>query len=397
MKTTTQDLALLGGAPAFKAPVHVGRPNIGGRARLLERLNAILDSRWLTNGGPCVQEFEARIAERLNVKHCIAVCNATVGLEIAVRALDLSGEVVVPSFTFVATAHALQWLGIKPVFGDVKRETHALDPQAVERLITPRTTGIVGVHLWGNPCDIEALSDLARRHGLRLMFDAAHAFGCSHAGRMIGGFGEAEVFSFHATKFVNCFEGGAITTNSDETARRARLMQNFGFSGYDQVECVGTNGKMSEISAAMGLTSLESMEQIIRHNRRLIEAYRRELAGIAGLTVLEYPLAERRNYQYVIVEIDAGRFGLSRDQLVEVLHAENLLARRYFYPGCHRMEPYRTLEPDAGRRLPVTEWLCDRVMALPTGTAVSGDDVAVIGSIIRAASRGADEVRRRRA
>lgn len=395
MKKSIQDLAALGGEPAFKAPVHVGRPNIGNRERLVQRLNGILDSRWLTNGGPCVQEFEQRLAERLGVRHCVAVCNATVGLEIAIRALGLSGEVIVPSFTFVATAHALQWLGIKPVFCDVLRETHTLDPQAVERLITPATTGIIGVHLWGTPCDIEALSEIARRRSVRLLFDAAHAVGCSHAGRMIGGFGEAEVFSFHATKFVNCFEGGAVTTNSDATAQRLRLMQNFGFSGYDQVDCVGTNGKMSEISAAMGLTSLESMDQIVRHNGELLEAYRRELEGVAGLRLLAHPHGERRNFQYVIVEVDAGAFGISRDQLVKALHAENLLARRYFYPGCHRMEPYRTLDPTAGRSLPVTEWLCDRVMALPTGTTIAGDDVAKIGSIIRTAAQGAAEIRER--
>jgi len=395
LKTRPEDLALLGGTPAFAEPVHVGRPNIGDRRRLHERLDRILDSRWLSNDGPFLEEFERRLAALLGVEHCVAVCNATVGLELALRALDAAGEVILPSFTFVATAHAAQWLGLRPVFCDVDPRTHTLDPRCAERLITPRTTAIVGVHLWGNPCAPAALEALAARRGLRLLFDAAHAFGCAHGGRMIGGFGDAEVFSFHATKFVNTFEGGAIATRSAETAARLRLLRNFGFSGYDRVECLGINGKLSEIAAAMGLTSLESMAEIVAHNRRIADAYRREAAGLAGLEFPDWPREEAHNFQYVIAEVDETRFGLSRDALVRVLHAENVLARRYFYPGCHRLEPYRTLDPEAGRRLPVTERLCERVLALPTGTAVSAQDVAVIGSILRAAAAGAAALRRR--
>src|SRR6185369_3387994 len=203
---------------------------------------------------------EQRVAKMLGVRHCIAMCNATVALEITIRALGLTGEVLVPSFTFIATAHALQWQQIIPVFCDVDPETHCLNPRSVEKMITPRTTGIIGVHLWGRGCDIGSLSEIARSNGLKLLFDAAHAFGCSYEGRMIGGFGDAEVFSFHATKFFNTFEGGAVTTNDDDLAEKIRLMKNFGFAGYDQVIYLGTNGKMSEVSAAMGLTSLESLD-----------------------------------------------------------------------------------------------------------------------------------------
>jgi len=237
----------------------------------MKRIGNVLDSRWLTNGGPCAQEFEHRIADLVGVKHCIAICNATVALEIAIRALGLSGEVIVPSFTFIATAHALQWQEITPVFCDVKRNDPTLDPERVEQMITPRTTGIIGVHLWGHACDVEALGEIASRHNLRLIFDSAHAFGCSHGGRMIGGFGDAEVFSFHATKFVNSLEGGAVVTNDDELAKRTRLMQNFGFTHYDQTDYIGTNGKMNEVSAAVGLTNMESMESIISANYRNYE------------------------------------------------------------------------------------------------------------------------------
>ena len=201
MKKKLDGLAIFGGVPAFREKLHVGRPNIGDRGRLLERINDLLDRRWLTNDGPFVQELERRISEVLAVKHCIAMSNGTVAMEIAIRALGLTGEVIVPSFTFVATAHALQWQEITPVFCDVEPQTFNIDPNLVKELITPRTTGITGVHLWGRPCDAEALTAVACSHNLKLLFDAAHAFGCSYKGRMIGNFGDAEVFSFHATKF----------------------------------------------------------------------------------------------------------------------------------------------------------------------------------------------------
>jgi len=249
--------------------------------------------------------------------------------------------------------------------------THHIDPARVEELITPRTTGIIGVHVWGQACDIDALTDIARRHNLKLMFDAAHAFACSSKGRMIGNFGDAEVFSFHATKFFNTFEGGAVVTNNEELAEKMRFMRNFGFAGYDNVEYVGTNGKMNEICAAMGLTSLESIEEFIEVNYRNYRAYQHGLADIPGLKLFEYDETEKRNYQYIIVEVDEEVAGLSRDQVVAILHAENVLARRYFYPGCHLMEPYRSYFPHAGLLLPETEALAQRVMSLPTGTAVN--------------------------
>jgi dTDP-4-amino-4,6-dideoxygalactose transaminase len=395
MKKKVEDLAVLGGLPAFMEPLHVGRPNIGDRQRLLARINDLLDRRWLSNDGPFVQEFEQRIADFLGVKHCIAMCNATVALGIATRALGLHGEVIVPSFTFIATAHALQWQEITPVFCDVDRATHNLDPAKVETMITPHTTGVIGVHVWGRPCAIEALSEIAERRHLKVMFDAAHAFGCSHLGRMIGNFGEAEVFSFHATKFFNTFEGGAVATNDDELAARMRLMKNFGFAGYDTVIYVGTNGKMSEVSAAMGLTGLESLDEFIAANRRNYAAYRAGLQDLPGVQLIAYDEAERGNYQYVIVEIDEVVAGISRDDLVRVLHAENVLARRYFYPGCHEMEPYRSYFPHAGLLLPETKRLTQRVMSLPTGTAVGLEEINQICGVIQLCVYNAGDLRKR--
>ena len=216
MKNRIQDLAVFSGKPSFIRLLHVGRPNIGDRQAFMERVDTIFDNRWFSNNGPYVQQLENQLAEYLDVKHCILLTNGTIGLEIAVRALELTGEVIIPSFTFIATAHALQWQEITPVFCDIAPNSHHIDPAEIEKHITPRTSAILGVHVWGNACDVNAIAELAEKHNLKVLYDAAHAFGCSHQGRMIGNFGELEVFSFHATKFFNTFEGGAITTNDDE-------------------------------------------------------------------------------------------------------------------------------------------------------------------------------------
>lgn len=394
-KSVLGDLAVFGGTPASEEVLHVGRPNIGDRERLLERINDILDRKWLTNDGPYVQEFERRVADFVGVKHCIAMCNATVALEIAIRALEMKGEVIVPSFTFIATAHALQWQEITPVFCDIDPHIHNLDPIKVEEMITPRTTGIIGVHLWGRACDVAALSEIAARRGLKLLLDSAHAFGCSYKGRMIGGFGHAEVFSFHATKFLNSLEGGAVVTNDDQLARKMRLMKNFGFTYYDRSDYIGTNGKMNEVSAAMGLTNLEAVDDFIAVNYRNYQQYRQELAGLEGIYLIAYDGEEKCNYQYVVLEIDERKTGVTRDQLMEVLQAENVLARRYFYPGCHRMEPYRSSFPHAGLVLPETEKLTNRVLCLPTGTSVSEGQIRDICQIIRFAVEHEVEITRR--
>lgn len=386
MKTirTRADLAIHGAAPAFDEALHVGRPNMGDRDAFMRHVEDIFERRWLSNDGPLVQEFEQKVAEHVGVKHCIAMCNGTIALEIAIRALGLEGEVIVPAYTFVATAHALQWQGITPVFADIDPATHTLDPEAVRRMITPRTTGIIGVHLWGRACAVEELQALADERGLKLMFDAAHAFTNTHRGRKLGNFGACEVLSFHATKFFNSFEGGAVVTNDDELARTMRLMRNFGFSGLDQVSYPGTNGKMIEIAAAMGLVNMDALDDVIAANRANYRAYREVLAGIPGVRLVEYDERERNNYQYVIMEV-GPECPASRDFLVDALRAENILARRYFWPGCHKMEPYRSLFPHAGLLLPHTEAVADRVIVLPTGQTMDAASIDVVGQVVRAA------------
>lgn len=376
---TVADLAINGAPPAFAEPLHVGRPNLGDRDTLLRYTAEIYDRRWLTNNGPLVQDLEDRIAKRLGVSHCIAMCNGTIALEIAIRALGLQGEVIVPSYTFVATAHALHWQAIAPVFADIDPATHNLDPDSVRRMITPRTSGIIGVHLWGRPAPVESLQAIADEYGLSLLFDAAHAFDCSYQGRKIGGFGRCEVLSFHATKVFNTFEGGAVVTDDDTLAETMRLMRNFGFRGYDTVVHPGTNGKMPEINAAMGLVNLEAFSGFVDANRRNHGRYAAALEGIQGVSLLPYDPSTDPNYQYVVVEVDADR----RDAVVAVLQAENILARKYFWPGCHRMQPYRDLYPHAGLLLENTERVARRVIVLPSGPSLPTAAIETIAAVLR--------------
>lgn len=356
---------------------------MGNRGRFIKRVNEILDRRWLSNDGPLLKEFEQKVAEVLGVNHVVAVCNATAAIEIACHALGLKGEVILPSYTFIATAHALQWQGITPIFADMDPVTHNIDPARIEALITPRTTGIVGVHVWGRACDTDAIEKIANKHKLKVMYDASHAFGCSHRGRMIGSFGECEVFSFHATKFINSLEGGVVATNNEKLAYQMRMMTNFGFTGYDRVEYLGINGKMNEISAAMGLTNLEAMDEILEVNRRNYHAYKENLTGIPGICLLEYNPAERNNFQYVILEVDPANCPKNRDKIVEILHLNNVIARKYFWPGCHRMEPYRTLYPAASKYLPHTEKVSGNVIVLPTGQQLDSHEVRKTCLLIR--------------
>lgn len=357
----------------------MGRPNIADPDAFLELVEGAIDRRWLSNDGPLVRELEGRIADLLGVKHCLAVTNGTIALELAIKATGLTGEVIVPSWTFIATVHALQWHGITPVFADVDPETHCLDPESVRSKITERTSGILAVHLWGRAAPVDALQELADEHGLVLLYDAAHAFGVSAGGRKVGTFGRAEVLSFHATKFFNALEGGAVVTDDDDLAQRIRLMRNFGFAGEDTVVSEGTNGKMSEVSAAMGLSNLGGLDDLIAVNRRNFDAYTRRVEALPGLRI--HGVGEGSNFQYVVLLVNE-ECPATRDDILAALRSNNILARRYFWPGCHRMEPYRTLQPSAGAELPVTERLAEQVIVLPSGTAVSEADVDVICDVI---------------
>jgi dTDP-4-amino-4,6-dideoxygalactose transaminase len=390
-------LAIFGGPPAFDGDdaLHVGRPNVGDRRRLLERIGDAVDRRRLTNDGPYVRELEARLAAALGVPHCVAVASGTTGLQVAAHALGLRGELVMPSLTFVASAHAFEWMGVRPVFADVEPDSLGLDPEGAAALVGKRTSALLGVHLWGRPCRVERLEALAAERGVKLLLDAAHAFACTRGGAPIARSGDATVFSFHATKIVNAFEGGAIATRDPGVAARARLARNFGFAGYDEVVGLGLNGKMSEASAAMALTSLESLDHFLAANRRNYGIYKNLLTGQPGLGLLAPAPGDDWNHHYVVLDVDPARAGIGRDDLLSVLWAEGIFARRYFHPGCHRMEPYASREPDASRRLPVTERVLARALLLPTGTAVGPRQAETVAAIVRTAVAHAPAVRAR--
>jgi dTDP-4-amino-4,6-dideoxygalactose transaminase len=391
-KTHINDLAILGGVKLFDEAKHVGRPNVGDRQNFLRRVNNILDSRWLTNDGPNVKELEGKIANFLGVKHCIATSNGTLALMLLIKAIGLKGEVIVPSFTFIATAHALQWQDVTPVFCDIDPQSFTIDPHEVESLITERTTGILGVHLWGIPCHIQSLTDIAKKYNLKLIFDAAHAFGVTSRGKMIGAFGDAEIFSFHATKFFHTLEGGAIVTKNDDLAVQIRLMRNFGFHGADNVISLGINGKMNEIAGAMGLTMLEDLNRIVDCNKRNYETYKKELHDIKGVSLLEFNEKEKNNFQYIVIVVDEKKAKIERDQMVAILNAENILARRYFYPGCHKMEPYSSMPWYKEISLPATDSIARQVACLPSGTAISIQDIIQICEIIRYVCNNGSEI-----
>jgi len=350
-----------------KQAYHVGRPNMPDKEKVLAKFAQVLDNQWLTNMGPLSLELEERIASMLGVKHCICVCNATIGLELLQRALNLKGEVIIPSFTFIATAHSLRWQRIDPVFCDVRMEDHLIDPTKIEELITPRTSAIMAVPIWGQPCDYTALQAIADNHGLKLIFDSAHAFGCKSGDQYLGGFGDAEVFSFHATKVFSTGEGGAITTNSDDLAEKLRLMRNFGFTNYDKTEHIGTNAKMSELAAAYGLVHLDQLDSIIEQNKKIHQAYLDEFSEFQELTFLDYPFPGKSNYQYVVAKVPSD----IRDSLVDYFHAHSILLRRYFHPGCHRMEPYASREQYQELHLSNTDKISSEIVVFPTGTQVT--------------------------
>jgi dTDP-4-amino-4,6-dideoxyglucose len=396
MKKSMQDLALSGGSPAFADDRCVGKPNTGVRERFLERIGRVLDSGWLTNRGVMMREFEENVARVAGVRHCVSTCNATVALELLADDLLMDGarpgdEVIVPTLTFTATAHAVARRGLRPVFADVDPVTGLIDPGHVEALTGPRTRAVLGVQLWGQTCDVDRLEKITQAAGLRLFFDSAHGLGCTHRGRPLGGFGHAEVFSFHATKIVNCFEGGAVVTDDDDLADRLRAAREFG-RAEDGVRFVGTNAKMNEASAAMGLTSLEGLSEAVERNRECYEEYRRLLADVPGVTVQVYDPADSNNHHYMIVKVAEEEAGVHRDVLLGVLRAENVVAQPYFCEPLHRMAPYREQSP---ARLPHAELLAERLLALPTGPSMAPGDVEKVCDVIRFAAAHGSEVTER--
>jgi dTDP-4-amino-4,6-dideoxygalactose transaminase len=368
--TAKPNLALLGNrSPAFASPLPVGQLNFPSWEKYEQSFRSLFERQYYTNQGPLTEELESKLAERLSVRHAICVTNATLGLTMTAEALDISGKVLLPAFTFVASAQSLLCAGLSPLFSDIDPGTHHLDPEQLEQMLDREQIGaVMAVNLWGGSCDPGRLSDICQRRNVPIYFDSAHAFGCIVADRPIGSFGQAEVFSFHATKVLSAGEGGCISTNDDILAERLRNIR----SSYGVRQPVGVcrtaNGRMSEAQAALALLSLEDFDAIVARNRALHECYRDHLADLPGIRILEPHGVAASNYQYLVSEIDPLLFGLSRDTLHQALRAENIMARRYFSPGIHRCPPFNTDSSMA--QMPATDALCQRILQLPLGARV---------------------------
>ena len=381
-KETLEQLALFGSPPSFAEEIPVGQVNLPPWDEFKAAFNGIFARGHYTNHGPHGAELEEAVKNALGVRHAICVTNGTIALAIAARALRLGGQVIVPAFTFPGTVQALSWAGLEPVFADVDAHTHGLTAASVAPHIGPQTSAVLGVHLWGTACDPSGLAALCDAHGLQLFYDAAHAFGCSHAGQFIGGLGRIEAFSFHATKIISGAEGGCLTTNDDEIAARARTIRNFHQAHSFADVGLRINGKMSEAQAAMALLSLRHFDRHRGRNRRIFDIYRQRAATWPDIRLYDFPDGEAHNYQYAVLEISPAA-ALTRDELITLLHAENVLARRYFSPGVHRLSPYAE-QPDPPA-LPVTEALCRNVMQIPLGPRVDAEAAHRICDLIELA------------
>jgi dTDP-4-amino-4,6-dideoxygalactose transaminase len=377
-------LAILGGKPIYEKPLYVIKPFLPSKKDLYSIIDEIYSSRILSNNGCFSQKFEEKLSEYLNVKHVLLVSSATIGLQLLIKALDIKNEVIMPSFTFIATAHSATWEGCTPVFADIEPKFCTIDVSTLERHITEKTSAVIGVHLFGNSCEIDELDNFCKKYDLKLIFDAAQALGSRYKGSRLGKFGNAEVFSLHATKIINSLEGGFITTEDTGLYKKLVLMRNFGFSSYDKVDCVGINAKMNELSAAIGLKSLETLEENISKNKQNYELYNLLLKDVPGIRMLNMQRPECDNNYHscqIFIEDD---FELSRDELYKILWKENIIARRYYYPGCHQQEPYKRSEISYDY-LKVSNEVAQKSLCLPSFSNLKEEDIKKITQIIHKA------------
>jgi len=366
-------------------PIYVTQPYLPDLDDFIPYLREIWDSKILTNGGPMHQQFEQALCGYLGVGHIALFANGTLALVTALQALRITGEVITTPYSFVATGHALLWNGIKPVFVDIDPDTFNMDPRKIEAAITPRTTAILPVHCYGHPCDVEAIQYIADIYNLRVIYDAAHAFGVMSDGTSLLDQGDLSILSFHATKVFNTFEGGAIVCPDAKTKQRIDHLKNFGFVDEVTVVAPGINGKMSEINAAFGLLQLQHIDLAIARRAEIDRVYRDRLAGIPGIRCLERPALDRSNYAYFPVLIDSD-YPLGRDGLYHHLREHGIFARRYFYPLISDFPMYRQLPSAARENLPVASQLSAQVLCLPIYPALAEEDqIRVIDLITRAA------------
>lgn len=371
--------AIAGGRPAFPDGLRLVRPSIPDREQITSDLNRIFDSGLLTNG-PYVAELEERAADYLGVPHCIAVSSCTSGLMLVLKASGLTGDVVLPSFTFAATAHAVAWNGLRPVFADIDGRTLTLSPDAAGRAVGVRTSAILATHTFGTPGRASLLMDAADFHGIKLFFDAAHAFGSRYAGIPVGQFGHAEVFSLSPTKLLIAGEGGIIATRDEALAERCRIGRDYANPGDYDCLFVGLNARMSEIHAAIGLRSLDGLDDRIRVRNELAQAYKKELSKLPGIDFPEVPEGDRSTFKDFTILVDPDRFGTTAQDLGTSLAAEGVDTRRYYVPPVHRMKAYSS----SGHLtlLPATDRAASRVLTLPLSSEMTLGEVSGVAASI---------------
>ena len=349
----------------MEKPIFVTEPSLPDLEDFIPSLRKIWDNKWLTNNGEFHQEFERKLAEYLGVKYVSLFTNGMIALQVGMQALRITGEVITTPFTFVATTHAIHWNNCTPVFCDIEPDTYTIDPRKVESLITPKTTAIMPVHVYGNPCCHEKLAKIAEIYGLKLFYDAAHVFGVRKDGVSVCNWGDLSMLSFHATKVFNTFEGGALVTNDESLKKRIDFLKDFGFADEVTVVAPGSNGKMDEFRAAFGLLQLKRVDGEIAKRKAAAERYREELKDVPGLTMLYDLPGVKHNYAYFPIRINSREYGMSRDELYEKLKTENIYSRRYFYPLCSNFPTYRALPSALKSNLPVANKVANEVLCLP--------------------------------
>jgi len=344
--------------------IPVTQPHLPELQEFIPYLEQIWENKWLTNNGPFHQQLEKELCEYLGVEYISLFNNATIALITALQALRISGEVITTPYSFVATSHSIMWNGLEPVFVDIDPETFNIDPDKIEAAITPRTTAIMPVHCYSNPCDVAAIQRIADNYGLKVIYDAAHAFAVNYDGESLLKWGDLSILSFHATKVFNTFEGGAIISPDAKTKQRIDRLKNFGIADEFTVTAPGINGKMSEINAAFGLVQLKHIDGAITQRQAVDTYYRDALANVKGIRLYKHDIHANSNFSYfpILVESD---YPISRDALYEKLKAENILSRRYFYPLISNMPMYRGLPSAAVNNLSCANKLADKVLCLP--------------------------------
>lgn len=380
---SSSEPAILGGTAVFSSKVPLVRPSLPPYAAIATQVAEMMAGGMLTKS-KYLAEFEQRLAGNMGVKHAVCVSSCTLGLALTYQGLSLTGEVIVPSFTFMATVHPLIWIGVTPVFVEIDADTWNIDPTAVEAAITRRTSAIVAVHNFGNPADIAALEAVAARHGLPVIFDAAHGAGARYRGRPVGSYGRAEVFSLSPTKLLVTGEGGIVATNDDALANHVRLGREYGNPGNYGSDFAGLNARMPEFNALLGIHGLALLDNNAEQRNRIVERLRRRLAPVGGLTFQKVHPADRCSYKDLSLRVDAERFGLSRNELAHALQAENIDTRQYHDPPVHTHQAYQELFDRYRGALPVTDLVAAQSISLPIWGQM---DEATIDGIAEAITR----------